>query len=180
MRPILTLILCTLGLHLGMAQAQTTNIDSLRADAGTVLTFYLQTRLDSGSGNALDALPRGTQLRVKLLDSIDSHVDRDGAEFRGALIAPVISKDNDVVVHAEAEVHGLLALLRSRNHPEGFRYELLITSVTEKGKSYELTASLNPSFADGSKPRTGTVDPSNGQAGKGATAGSIKPQDVHK
>jgi len=180
MRGILALILCTFGLFIGTAQAQTAHIDSLHADAGTVLTFYLQTRLDPGPGNALDALPKGTQLRIKLLDSIDSHVDRDGAEFRGALMAPVISKNNDVVIHADAEVHGLLALLRNRNHPDGFRYELLITSVTERGKSYELTASLSPSFSEGGKPRTGTVDRANGEGARDATTSSIRPQGVHK
>ena len=39
-------------------------------------------------------------------------------------------------------------LLGSRNHPDGFRYELLITSFDVNEKSYELTASLNPSFFD--------------------------------
>jgi hypothetical protein len=39
-------------------------------------------------------------------------------------------------------------LLRSRNHPEGFRYELLITSLNDRGKNYDLTASLNSSFRE--------------------------------
>jgi hypothetical protein len=38
--------------------------------------------------------------------------------------------------------------LRSKTHPDGFRYEVLVTGVTDHGKSYDLTASLNPSFAD--------------------------------
>src|SRR2546430_3677586 len=29
---------------------------------------------------------------------------------------------SEVVIHADAEVRGLFALLRSRNHPDGFRY----------------------------------------------------------
>jgi hypothetical protein len=45
-------------------------------------------------------------------------------------------------------VRGLLVLLRSKTHPEGFRYELLITRLIDHGKSYDLTASLNPSFLD--------------------------------
>jgi len=84
---------------------------------------------------------------VKMLDAIDSGIDRDGSAFRGEVVSPVVS-GNEVVVHADSEVTGLLALLRSRNHPEGFRYELLITKVSDHGKSYDLTASLNPSFAD--------------------------------
>jgi len=39
-------------------------------------------------------------------------------------------------------------LLRSRNHPEGFRYELLVTSLTDHAKTYAVTASLNASFFD--------------------------------
>ena len=63
-------------------------------------------------------------------------------------MSPVVS-GNEVIVHADAEVQGLLALLRSRTHPEGFRYELLITSVKDHGKTYDLTASLNTAFFDG-------------------------------
>jgi hypothetical protein len=60
-------------------------------------------------------------------------------------------------------------LLRSRSHPEGFRYELLITSLTDHGKSYILTASLNPSLADSrtasnTKPAT-RVGPKSSESG---------------
>jgi hypothetical protein len=80
-------------------------------------------------------------------DAIDSGVDRDGAEFRGSIVAPLVS-GGEVIIRSEAEVRGLLVLLRSRSHPEGFRYELLVTRITDHGKSYDLTASLNPSFLD--------------------------------
>jgi hypothetical protein len=56
--------------------------------------------------------------------------------------------EGEVIVRSEAEVRGLLVLLRSRSHPDGFRYELLVTGITDRGKSYDLTASLNPSFLD--------------------------------
>jgi hypothetical protein len=95
----------------------------------------------------LDALPKGTVLEVRILDSIDSDYDRDGTEFRGTLVTPLVS-EGEVIVHSEAEVRGLLVLLRSRSHPDGFRYELLVTGLTDRGKSYDLTASLNPSFLD--------------------------------
>lgn len=121
--------------------------EPMHVPAGTVLIFHLQTRLNPGSGDALELLPKGTLLEVKILDAIDSGVNRDGYEFHGFLVSPVVSQ-NVVIVHPEAEVHGLFALLRSRNHPQGFRYELLITGVTDRGKSYALTASLNPSFVD--------------------------------
>lgn len=97
-------------------------------------------------------LPQGTVVHVRVLSSIDSGVDRDGTEFRGSVVSDLGIGAN-VVIHSDAEVQGLLVLLRSRNHPDGFRYELLLTELTDHGKSYPLTASLNPSFFDaGSQP----------------------------
>jgi hypothetical protein len=49
-------------------------------------------------------------------------------------------------------VRGLLVLLRSRTHPEGFRYELLLTGINVNGKMQDLTAILNPTFGDHPKP----------------------------
>ena len=95
----------------------------------------------------MDALPKGMVLEVRILDSIDSDSDRDGTEFRGTLVTPLVS-EGEVIVHSEAEVRGLLVLLRSKTHPEGFRYELLVTGLTDRGKSFDLTASLNSSFLD--------------------------------
>ena len=126
------------------ARAQNT-IEPVHVAAGTILTFHLQTRLHPNSKDEIDLLPKGTLLQVKMLDSLDSGVDHDGAPFRGIVRSSVGSKDA-IIVHPNAEVRGLLALLRSKNHPEGFRYELLITQITDQGKSYALTASLNPSF----------------------------------
>ena len=61
------------------------------------------------------------------------------------------------MLHADAEVRGIFALLRSRNHPEGFRYELLITGVNDRGKNYTLTASLNSSFREVSEQQPSTA-----------------------
>ena len=133
------------------AQSQTQSepykIEQVHAAAGSVLTFYLHARLNPADGDAVDGLPKGSLLRVKMLDSIDSTVNPDGTEFHGTVVSALAS-EGEVVIHTESEVRGILALLRSRSHPEGFRYELLITSLTDQGKTYTLTASLNPSFAD--------------------------------
>ena len=147
MNRLLVGVLCFLALLSGSARGQSLSVAPIRVAAGTVLEFHVQTRLHPTRGDALDALPKGTVLQVRILDSIDSDVDHDGAEFHGSIVAPVVSA-GDVIVHREAEVRGLLVLLRSRNHPEGFRYELLVTGLTDHGKSYDLTASLNPSFVD--------------------------------
>lgn len=147
MRRFLPAVLCMASVCAAPAYCQTDGIPPLQVPAGAVVTFYSQTRLNPNAGNALDELPKGTVLKIRMLERIDSTVDPDGLEFRGVLLTPLLS-GNELIVRADAEVHGLLVLLRSRNHPQGFRYELLVTSITEKGKSYELTASLRPSFED--------------------------------
>jgi hypothetical protein len=156
MRPFAVAVPCLLTLFAITAQGQNPSVAPVRVAAGTVLKFHLQTRLHPKAGDALDALAKGTVLQVRMLDSIDSGTDRDGTEFHGTLAAPLLL-GSEVIVPSEAEVHGLLVLLRSRSHPEGFRYELLVTGLIDRGKSYDLTASLNPSFLDsGTQPESGS------------------------
>src|SRR5215467_8591547 len=128
-------------------QGQASRIEQVRVSAGTVLTFYLHARLNPTSGDSVDGLPKGTLLRVKMVDSIDSAVHADGTEFHGTVVSGLTSS-GEIVIHPGSEVKGILVLLRSASHPEGFRYELLITSLTDQGRSYALTASLAPSLAD--------------------------------
>jgi hypothetical protein len=158
-------VLCSIAMLAVPLRGQKPILEPIHVAAGTVLTFHLQTRLHPAHENATDTLPRGTEIRVKILDSIDSSVDRDGAEFHGALVTPIVSRYR-IIVHAESQVRGLLVLLRSRNHPDGFRYELLVTGIKDHGKPLELTASLNPSVFDGttatesaSAPETATDTP---------------------
>lgn len=141
---------------------QAFRVEPVRVSAGTVLTFYLHARLSATSGDGVDGLPKGTLLRVKMLDSIDSTANGDGTEFRGTVVSGLTSS-GEVVIHPDSEVRGILALLRSRSHPDGFRYELLITRLTDHGKSYVLTASLKPSLADSPVP-----SPANHATGVGA------------
>src|SRR5467141_1816629 len=147
MRRSFAAVLCFISLLSVTTYSQTPAVEPVRVAAGTVLKFHLQTRLNPKAGDALDALPKGTVMEVRMLDSIDSASDRDGTEFHGALAAPLVL-GGETIIRSEAEVRGLLVLLRSRSHPEGFRYELLLTGLTDRGKSYDLTASLNPSFLD--------------------------------
>jgi hypothetical protein len=147
MRHSFAAVLCSISLLASAAPAQGPDVVPIRVTAGTVLKFHLQTRLTPTAGDALDALPKGTVLQVKMLDTVDSATDRDGTEFGGTLAAPLLL-GSEVIVPSDAEVRGLLVLLRSKSHPDGFRYELLLTGITDHGKSYDLTASLNPSFLD--------------------------------
>ena len=156
MKRITLVAMCIIGAVASTAHGQASCIESVHVSAGTVLTFYLHARLNPTSGHSVDGLPKGTLLRVKMLDSIDSAVNADGTEFRGTVMSGLTSS-GEVVIHSGSEVRGILALLRSRNHPQGFRYELLITGLTDHGKSYALTASLNPSLAD--SPVASTANP---------------------
>ena len=156
MKRIALVALSLAGAFVSVAQsqtAQTSGIVPVHVTAGTVLTFYLHARLNPTSGDSLDGLPKGTLLRVKMLDSIDSTVNADGTEFHGTVLSG-LTASGGLVIHPESEVKGILALLRSQSHPEGFRYELLVTSLADHGRSYALTASLTPSLADSRVPST--------------------------
>lgn len=169
MKRITLVAMCIIGALANTAHGQASSIESVHVSAGTVLTFYLHARLNPTSGDSVDGLPKGTLLRVKMLDSIDSAVNADGTEFRGMVMSGLTSS-GEVVIHSGSEVQGILALLRSRNHPEGFRYELLITSLTDHGKSYALTASLNPSLAD--SPAAPTANPATEADAKSSGSGA--------
>jgi hypothetical protein len=135
---------CVITVLAGVVLGQNVIVEPVRAASGSILTFHLQTRLHPTSENVPDVLPSGTELRVRILDRMDSGVDHDGAEFHGVVVSP-IAEGNETIVHADAEVQGILVLLRSKSHPDGFRYDLLITRLTDHGKSYSLTASLGAS-----------------------------------
>ena len=112
------LIVCVLSLLAMPAHAESSDIAQIQVAVGTVLSFHLQNRLNSVAGNQLDILPAGTVLNVRMLDSIDSTMNRDGAPFRGLVVSSLVS-GNRVVIDSEAEVRGLLVLLRSKRHPMG-------------------------------------------------------------
>ncbi len=111
--------------------------------------------MKTAAADVLGVLPKGTLLRVKLLDSIDSAALRDGSAFRGLIVSSVERNDR-VVIHPDAEVRGLFALLRSASHPEGFQYQLLVTGLIDRGQSYALTAFLDS--AD-SAPQQNSLEP---------------------
>ncbi len=145
-------ILCVLCLWVRPLFPQSSDPTPMHFSAGEVLTFYSQSRLHPSSDNPLDALPKGTALRVKLLEGIDSTTKTDGAAFHGILELPLADTHNATLVEEHAEVRGLFVLLRSKMHPEGFRYELLLTGISVHGKMQDLTATLNSSLSDTTKP----------------------------
>lgn len=148
MRRFIALFLCAFGVSVLSAQGQSANsqasvrISPLQIPAGTIVNFQLQTRMKAAAADVMGVLPKGTLLRVKLLDTIDSAALRDGSAFRGLIVSSV-ERDDHVVIHPEAEVRGLFALLRSASHPEGFQYQLLVTGLVDRGQAYTLTAFLD-------------------------------------
>jgi hypothetical protein len=151
-RRFIPLFVCVLALSAFPARGQSAKsqpspqISPLQIPAGTIVNFQLQTRMKAAAADVLGVLPKGTLLRVKLLDSIDSAALRDGSAFRGLIVSSV-ERDDRVVIHPDAEVRGLFALLRSASHPEGFQYQLLVTGLIDRGQSYTLTAFLDPRIA---------------------------------
>lgn len=143
----LTVVLFAASLFSLPAWCGRSEIGQVQVAAGAVLTFQLQTRLKASTTDAMDEFPPGTLIRVKVLAAIDSTREADGTPFQGTLVAPLVS-GRQVVAHLDSGVSGLLVLLRSREHPEGFRYELLITEISDGAKRYPVTASLSSSLYD--------------------------------
>jgi hypothetical protein len=170
------LAVCFLGLFAPAVRGQVLSIKPVQFESGTVLDFRLQTRLHASAGDPLNTFPDGTVLQVKMLDSIHRSAEADGVPFRGTVVSSLIVGGR-VVIHPGAEVHGIQILLRNRNHPEGFRYELLITDLIDEGESHTITASFDPAFAEASGAALPGAD-----AGSAETAGTsgintTKPSD---
>jgi hypothetical protein len=179
MHRIAAVFLCTVCVFTVAARGQSAKIEAVHAPIGTVLAFHLQTRLNPADRNEMDVLPRGTVIRVKMLSGVDSSVDRDGSEFHGEVVESV-STGSKIIVHSESAVRGILVLLRSRNHPEGFRYELLVTSLTDHEKTYDVTASLNDSFFDAGAPPAAIAKSGGQSEAKPAEAGGASlPSPLH-
>lgn len=183
MHRILGVVLCAFSVFAvavsARGQVAKSAVEPLRVEAGTVLAFHLQTRLHPAAEDPVDALPQGTILHVKILKAIDSAVDRDGSEFHGWVESDLTLGDG-VVIHAESQVRGLLVLLRSRAHPEGFRYELLLTELTDHGNSYPLTASLSASFFDPSARPVASAKSTGKESPKGNPTSNPKtPAEAH-
>ena len=139
------LLVCILVLFAATADGQ--NVKPIQYKAGMVLSFHLQTRLQADAGDTLNELPSGAVLSIEMLDDAQRDANADGVPFRG-IVTAAVSYNGDVLIHSAAEVQGIQILLRSRNHPEGFRYELLITGLTDQGRSQTITAFFDPSLAE--------------------------------
>jgi hypothetical protein len=146
-RYICASFVCVLALFAVAAYGQDLSLKPIRFESGTVFSFRLQTRLQTSSEDMMNSLPSGTVLQIKMLASAQRDADADGAPFRGTVVSP-ISYGGQVLIHSAATVEGIQILLRNRAHPDGFRYELLITDLTDQGQSYTITAFFDPALTE--------------------------------
>src|SRR5260370_7051213 len=109
MRHSFAAVLCFTTLLASAAPGKSPALAPFRVAAGTVLKFHLQTRLDPAAADPLDALPKGTVLEVRMLDSIDSATDRSDTQFHGVLPAPLLT-GGGAIARSEAAGRGLLVL----------------------------------------------------------------------
>ena len=83
-------------------------------------------------------IPKGTKLSVRLIDPIDSAVNKVGDVFRATLDTPIVVEDK-VVIPKQADIEGQVVEATSAGHFTG-RSEigLVLTKVTAGGKTYDL------------------------------------------
>ncbi len=112
-------------------------------------------------------IPKGTKLSVRLIDPIDSAVNKAGDVFRATLDAPVVVEDK-VVIPKQADIEGQVVDAASAGHFTGrSQIGLVLTKVTAGGKTYDLkTAAVSKQGASRGVRTAETV-------GGGAAAGAL-------
>lgn len=84
-------------------------------------------------------LPAGTQLSVRMIDSVDSEVARTGDTFRAALDEPVIVNGEPVIPRGADVVAKLVEDQRSGKIQGRTVLKLVLTSITLDGRQVEIT-----------------------------------------
>jgi BON domain len=86
-------------------------------------------------------IPAGTTVRVQMIDSVDSSVNRAGEVFHASLASPLVV-DNQVVVPAGTDVYVKLANAKSAGHLTGqSTLALELARMEFQGKSYQMASS---------------------------------------
>jgi hypothetical protein len=113
------------------------------------------------------AVPAGTQLSIRLIDTLDSEKNQVGDSFRATLNAPVVIED-EVVVPQDADVQGRVVDVKSAGRYAGAATMALeLTSVSFNGKTYNLTTNQWTRETKGRGKSTA------GKVGGGAALGAI-------
>jgi hypothetical protein len=83
-------------------------------------------------------IPVGTEISVRLIDSVDTEVNHAGESFHASLATPIVV-DGEVVVPANADVYVRLATLRSAGRVSGqSEVALELLRLQFQGKTYRL------------------------------------------
>lgn len=116
-------------------------------------------------------VPSGTVITVRMIDSIDSSVNRAGEEFAASLDAPIVVGDK-VVIQRGADARVRLNKVASAGHVQGqSQLQLELVSITANGTTYNVTSGYyEQKGASRGKRTAGTIG---GAAGLGALIGAI-------
>lgn len=113
------------------------------------------------------SVPAGTQLSIRLIDSIDSEKNQVGDQFRATLNAPVVIED-EVVVPQDADVQGRVVDVKSAGRYAGSASLVLeLTTLSFNGKTYNLSTNQWTRETKGRGKSTA------GKIGGGAALGAI-------
>ena len=112
-------------------------------------------------------VPNGTQLSIRLIDSLDSEKNQVGDQFRATLNAPVVI-DDEVVIPQDADVQGRVVDVKSAGRYAGAAtLALELTSLSFNGKTYNLNTN------QWSRETKGRGKSTAGKVGAGAAIGAI-------
>jgi hypothetical protein len=112
-------------------------------------------------------IPAGTQLSVRLNDSLDSEKNQVGDTFHGSLSAPIVI-DGETVIPSGADVVGRVANVKSAGRFAGDSVLTLeLTSMSVNGKTYNVQTNQWTRSGDGKGKSTAT------KIGVGTAAGAI-------
>ena len=116
-------------------------------------------------------VPSGTVLTVRMIDSVDSSVNRAGEEFAASLEAPVVVGDK-VVIQRGADARVRLNQVSSAGHVQGrSELQLELVSITANGTTYNVTSGYYEQHGASRGKRTAATV--GGAAGLGALIGAI-------
>ncbi len=117
------------------------------------------------------AIPAGTRISIRMIDSIDSEKNKPGDTFRASLDAPLVVGEK-VVVAQGADVEGRVVAAKSAGHFTGRSdIGLELTRLTVHGRSYELRT--NQFTREGASRGTRTAETVGGGAALGAIIGGV-------
>jgi BON domain len=116
-------------------------------------------------------IPAGTPVRVQMIDSVDSSVNRAGEVFHATLASPIVV-DDQIVVPAGTDVYVKLVNAKSAGHMTGqSTLALELVRMEFQGKSYALAS--NEYTQTGSSRGKRTAETVGGGAALGALLGAV-------